>query len=129
MDAASNSSAFSEPGTPVDGLRLAVQVNPLNYGTADAMRIIGKPTLFKRLRHAKWIKPLEEPARGRTSLYPYSRLTAAQARMERGEMPPLLPCEIKEQERRRRRDIQKASSHERELQPADGIAIDTTFDP
>ena len=129
MHAASNSAAFPQPDTPANGLHLATHAIPFNLGTDEATLIIGSPTIFKRLRFSGWIEPLEPSASGRRSLYPYSRLLAAQERMLRGEMPPLLPCEIKEKERRRRRDIQKASSHERELQPADGIAIGTTFDP
>ena len=66
-----------------------------NLTTAQAIAFFNSLKLFRRLRHHCWIRPLERSAPGRPSLYPLARLQAAQERMERGEFPPLLPCELK----------------------------------
>ncbi len=65
----------------------------LNLSTKEVTTALGSPRLFQRLRHAKWIKPLYP---SKDSLYPVSQVIAVQRRLEIGELPPLLPSEIKQ---------------------------------
>lgn len=77
----------------------AQDLRVLNVTTKVAARMLGSMRLLKRLRHAGWLLPLYS---SRDALYPVSRIMAAQARMEAGELPPLLPSELRERARRQR---------------------------
>jgi hypothetical protein len=68
----------------------------LNLNTRETIAALGSTALFRRLRHHGWLKPLEESQPGRPSLYPMTRIEAAQAKLEAGEFPPLLPCESRQ---------------------------------
>ena len=68
-------------------------VRKLNLSTIETVEAIGSSRLFQRLRFHQWLRPL---APSRDALYPVSRVLAVQARMEQGELPPLLPSEVKE---------------------------------
>jgi hypothetical protein len=74
-------------------------IPPFNFTSKQSVRLLGSIKLFRRLRHAGWLRPLEPSAPGRPSLFPYSRLLEVQSRMERGEFPPLLDCEVLEKRR------------------------------
>ena len=94
--------AFTYPiGTPMKNQlarpasTCAAHPVPFNVSTAEAIRLFGSVKLFRRMRHAGWIRPLEPSAPGRPSLYPFSRLVAAQERLERGDFPPLLPSDAR----------------------------------
>jgi hypothetical protein len=76
------------------------EVPRLNVNTKDAIRAIGSSRLFKRLRHHRWIRPL---CSSRDVLYPWAQILAAQLRMEKGDMPPLLPSENMERADRQRK--------------------------
>jgi hypothetical protein len=89
-----------------------------NLPTDAAIRWLGSVTIFKRLRHHGWIRPLEPSAPGRTSLYPVSGLLAAQLRMEQGELPPPLPSEISARARCR---VQLAERSETTLKSVPGL--------
>lgn len=71
----------------------------LNYSTKQVIEALGSKRLFQRLRHAGWLVPLYP---SRDCLYPVRRLLEVQDRMERGELPPLLPSELN---RRSQRDV------------------------
>jgi hypothetical protein len=75
------------PGLAVGG------VLKLNLKTREVAQALGSERLFQRLRHAGWLTPLY---RSRDALYPVSQLLRIQARMESGELPPLLPSEVKQ---------------------------------
>lgn len=47
--------------------------------------------------HAGWIKPVVQGGLGRASLYDVENLQAAAKRIQTGEQPPLLPCELRRQ--------------------------------
>lgn len=68
-----------------------------NLSSSEAISLLGSVRLFQRLRYHGWLVPL---APSRDALFPVSRLLAVQRRMEAGEMPPLLPCEVRARERR-----------------------------
>ena len=63
-----------------------------NLTTKEATSAFGSPRLFQRLRHHGWIKALPSL---RDALYPMSQLVEVQQRLQRGEMPPLLPSEAR----------------------------------
>jgi hypothetical protein len=65
----------------------------LNLTTKEVVAAIGSIRIFQRLRNARWITALYP---SRDALYPASQIIAAQQKMEAGEMPPLLPSEIKQ---------------------------------
>jgi hypothetical protein len=67
----------------------------LNWSTDEVVEALGSSHLFKQLRFHKWLAPLKESRPGRPCLYPVTRVLAVQARMEAGELPPPLPCEVK----------------------------------
>ncbi len=69
----------------------------LNLTTKETAWMIGSPRIFQRLRYHGWLKPL---CASRDVLYPKSRILAAQEKMEKGEMPPLLPSEKRERAKR-----------------------------
>jgi hypothetical protein len=66
-----------------------------NLNTSETIAALGSTALFRRLRYHGWLRPLEESRPGRPSLYPMRRIEAAQDRLEGGEFPPLLPCELR----------------------------------
>lgn len=74
---------------------MSQSVTKLNLTTAETIVALGSSNLFKRLRHHRWLIPLQPSRPGRPSLYPLSRVLAAQARMESGDFPPALPCELR----------------------------------
>jgi hypothetical protein len=74
-----------------------VHLQKLNLSSRECAVMLGSVALFRRLRHHGWLRPLQESRPGRSSLYPYSRLEAVQERLERGEFPPPLPCEARNQ--------------------------------
>ncbi len=65
----------------------------LNLSTKEVEAALGSKRLFQRLKHAGWIKALFQ---SRDALYPVSRILAVQRRLEAGDVPPLLPSEIKQ---------------------------------
>ncbi len=71
----------------------------MNLTSKEATWMLGSIRLFQRLRYHKWIKPLYP---SRDALYPRGQLEAAQRRMEAGELPPLLPSEVREGAKRSR---------------------------
>jgi hypothetical protein len=78
-----------------------------NLSTRETVRLLGSVRLFQRLRHSMWLTPLIPSSRD--ALYPYSRILAAQQKMERGEYPPLLPCEQKAQQQREQAKLRRLS--------------------
>jgi hypothetical protein len=84
--------AAVHPASAQEGYAGSLGFPKLNLTTKEAMRAIGSPRLFQRLRYHRWIQPLFP---SRDALYPWTRIKAAQERMERGDLPPLLPSEIK----------------------------------
>lgn len=72
-------------------------VPKLNLSTRETVQAFGSSRTFQRLRFHKWIEPLTP---SRDALYPWTRIMAAQKRMEDGEQPPELPSEIKEHAKR-----------------------------
>jgi hypothetical protein len=65
----------------------------LNLRTKEVEAAIGSKRIVQRLRRAGWIKALFP---SRDALYPASQILSAQCRMQAGELPPLLPSEIKQ---------------------------------
>jgi len=84
--------AAAHPASAREGYDGHLGFPKLNLTTKEAVRAIGSPRLFQRLRFYGWIKPLFP---SRDALYPWNRLKAVQDRMEQGNLPPLLPSEIK----------------------------------
>ena len=68
----------------------------LNYTSKEVVYALGSRRIFQRLRRAAWLLPLSASS---DCLFPVNRVLAVQARMERGEMPPLLPSEEKQRAR------------------------------
>lgn len=64
-----------------------------NLSSREVKHALGSPRLFQRIVRAGWLKPLFP---SRDSLYPVSRVLAVQQRLESGEFPPLLPCEVRQ---------------------------------
>lgn len=60
--------------------------------------MLGSPRLFRRLVFHRWLLPLYP---SRDLLFPHTRVFAVQQRLEAGECPPLLPCEVRQRERAR----------------------------
>ena len=69
----------------------------LNLKTKDVVAALGSERLFQRLRFHQWLKPLYQ---SRDAIYPAASVVRVQQRMENGELPPLLPSEIKQREAR-----------------------------
>jgi len=69
----------------------------LNLSGHECVVVLGSTALFRRLRHHGWLRPLQESRPGRSCLYPVSRIEAVQLRLEGGEFPPPLPCEVRSQ--------------------------------
>ena len=67
-----------------------------NLTTKEVTAVIGSIRLVQRLRYAGWIRPLYA---SRDALYPAAQIESAQRRMQAGELPPLLPSEIKQRAR------------------------------
>ena len=76
------------------------QSQKLNLSSREAASWLGSPRLFQRLVYHRWLHALDPYSKDK--LYPTSRVMAVQARMEAGEMPPLLPSEVRQRETRRR---------------------------
>lgn len=77
----------------------------LNLTSREVVHAIGSPRLFQRLRHHGWLQPLFP---SRDPLFPLVRVLAVQQRLERGEIPPLLPCEIRQRVKAARAKSAKA---------------------
>jgi len=65
----------------------------LNLSSREVKHALGSPRLFQRIVRAGWLKPLFQ---SRDSLFPVSRVLEVQRRLESGEFPPLLPCEVRQ---------------------------------
>jgi len=78
-------------------MNLGSQLRKLNLSSHECVVVLGSTALFRRLRHHGWLRPLQESRPGRSCLYPVSRIEAVQLRLEGGEFPPPLPCEVRSQ--------------------------------
>lgn len=68
----------------------------LNLSSREVAAVLGSPRLFQRLRFHGWLKPLYQ---SRDPLFPVERVLSVQQRLEGGEVPPLLPCEVRQRSR------------------------------
>jgi hypothetical protein len=74
------------------GAEIALIDGKLNLTTKEVGKVLGSIKIFQRCRHHNWLSPL---TKSRDALYPASRILDLQARLQKGEMPPKLPSEIK----------------------------------
>ena len=92
-------SQHSQPATALaftydfDGSAWPIIGGKLNLKTREVIKLLGSERILQRLRHHKWLKPLYP---SKDCIYPASRVLQVQKRMENGEMPPLLPSEIRQ---------------------------------
>jgi hypothetical protein len=78
-------SAPSEGGLLLDGR--------LNHTSKQVIGMLGSRKLFQRARRACWLVPL---VCSRDNLFSSSQILALQRRLEAGDLPPLLPSEVKQ---------------------------------
>lgn len=69
--------------------RRPVKKLAFNLTTAEAIEAFGSKSLFVRLRRAGWFHSLPRASTACAALYPVTQLEAAQARLERGELPAI----------------------------------------
>lgn len=74
------------------------QLPKLNLSSREVQQMLGSPRLFRRLVFHRWLLPLYP---SRDLLFPLSRVLLVQRRLEAGECPPLLPCEVRQRARAR----------------------------
>ena len=64
----------------------------LNLRTKEVIEVLGSPRLFQRLRHHQWLVPLYP---SQDKIYPAQRVVEVQLKMMNGDLPPLLPSEMR----------------------------------
>ncbi len=67
----------------------------LNFTTKEVISALGSPRLFQRLRYHGWLTPLNN---AQDKIYPIKRVLDVQIRMMNGDLPPLLPSEVRTKE-------------------------------
>lgn len=80
-------------GSNLEGSAYALIEGKMNLKTKEVIKLLGSERLLQRLRHHKWLVPLYQSS---DCIYPVGRVLHVQDRMERGELPPLLPCEVRQ---------------------------------
>lgn len=92
MQQLSNSETYQIAVGGLEPATVACIEGGFNLKTKKVVQKLGSIRLFQRCRFHKWLVPL---VRTRDSLYPAVQVLAVQQRLQRGELPPLLPCEVK----------------------------------
>jgi len=67
---------------------------PLAVTQTEAIALIRSPKIFKRALAAGWIIPVIQGGLGRRSLFDYGDVVKLWERLQTGEVPPKLRCEI-----------------------------------
>ena len=97
LSVSSEFSSFKTTGVdPIPTLLVIDGFPRLNLKRKELEQVFASPRIVQRLKHYGWVEPLDPSSSDH--LFPVSRILQAQLRMESGEMPPLLPCELKERE-------------------------------
>ena len=85
MTAAARKSSAPSEGLLLDGR--------LNHTSKQVIGMLGSRKLFQRARRACWLVPLVS---SRDNLFSSPQVLALQRRLEAGDLPPLLPSEVKQ---------------------------------
>ncbi len=84
-------------------------IEPLAVPKRTAIRIVGSVRIVQRWlffsrdaipEENRWVKIALQGRAGRQMLIDYASVKAAYARMLQGDLPPLLPCEVRRQDSR-----------------------------
>jgi hypothetical protein len=90
---------FAWPVTTATGLKWSAPSEGLlldgrlNHTSKQVIGMLGSRKLFQRARRAGWLIPLVS---SRDNLFSSSQVLALQRRLEAGDLPPLLPSEVKQ---------------------------------
>jgi hypothetical protein len=92
--------------------RKASRYSQLSFGmtTRDVIASIRSQKLLKRSLRAKWIVPVIQGGRGKTSIFDAADVKKLWRRFKAKKFPPLLPCELRARKKLAQQVVEERSA-------------------